>query len=337
MVMKVGLIGISYKSSDLYLRELLAKACLICFGGESENAARLNCVLISTCNRTEIYFSSEDLAETHSGILHLLRSKVDLPFEHKLYSYFGEDCFNHLAMVTTGLDSVIIAESEIQRQIKEAYENACLYHSLPSCMHFMFQKSLKIGKSIRTSSSLVRANVSLEATIYELGHILFKEIKTSAVLFIGNSEINRKIIRYFKLKGIDNLSLCTRGIVSAHELSQEYDLALLEWSKIPGWQGFDLVICGTNQHEYLIYPEQMGQTYPAKNKAIFDLSMPRNVDPRLSRDPLITLLNIEELGSFIDKKQQRHLVEIAQSEAYIRNAVERQLELFERKNAYTCV
>ncbi|HSW87186.1 MAG TPA: glutamyl-tRNA reductase [Rhabdochlamydiaceae bacterium] len=333
--MRVGLVGISYKSSDLYLRELLAKACQQCFGGESSHADRLNCVLLSTCNRTEVYFSAEDLAEAHSEILHLLRSWIDLPFEHKLYSYFGEDCFNHLALVTTGLDSVIIAESEIQRQVKEAYENACLYHHLPSCIHFMFQKSLKIGKWIRASSALVRTNVSLEGMIFELGQALFKNIKESSVLFIGNSEINRKIIRYFKLKGIDHLSLCTRGLVSAQEMSQEYRLHLLEWSNMSDWQDFDLVVCGTNQHEYLIHPGQM-RYHPAKNQVIFDLSMPRNVDPRLNRDPLITLLNIDELGRLIDKKQQWHQLEIIQSEEAIKKAVERQLELFDRKNAYAC-
>ena len=335
--MRVGLIGINYKSSELSLRELLAKVCQVCFGGESEDAERLCCVLLSTCNRTELYFSADDLAEAHSEILHILRAKVDLPFEHKLYSYFNEDCFTHLALVTTGLDSVIIAESEIQRQVKEAYENACLYHRLPSCMHFMFQKSLKIGKSFRTSSSLVRTNVTLEGLIYDLSQIIYKDIRSASLLFIGNSEINRKILGYFKHKEIHNLTLCTRGLVSAQELSREYDLNFLKWDDMSAWHEFDIVICGTNQHDYLIFPEQVPQGHLANNRMIFDLSMPRNADPRLSRHPQITLLNIEELGGLIDKRQKHHFLEIAAAEENIRSDVQWQLGIFEARSVYSTV
>lgn len=333
--MRVGIIGINFKSSELVLRELLAKACQICFGGESGEAERLNAVLLSTCNRTELYFSAEDLADAHSEILQLLRSKVETPFEHKLYSYFGEDCFFHLAEVASGLDSVIIAESEIQRQVKEAYEHACLYHDLPSCMHFMFQKSLKISKSIRTSFSfLTGANVSLEGIIHELGQNILKDLKSAEVLFIGNSEINRKILNYFKRKEVHQLTLCTRGRLSAQELAQEYALNLLEWSEMHTWQNFDVVICGTNQHDYLIYPEQLQAGCVPKNRIIFDLSMPRNADPRLTRHPQMAMLNIEELGRLIDKKQKRYFFEIAAASESVRESVKRQLEVFNRKSAY---
>ena len=105
--------------------------------------------MLSTCHRTEIYFSALNLAEAHSEILQVLRREIALAFEHELYSYFGFDCFLHLGYVVSGLDSVIIAESEIQRQVKVAYEEVQWYYPLPSCLHFLFQKSLKIGKEKR--------------------------------------------------------------------------------------------------------------------------------------------------------------------------------------------
>ena len=151
--MKIGMIGISTKSSELPLRELLAKACPKCLGGDSEAAAEYNVVLLSTCHRTEIYFSSEDLASTQTELLHVLRREIQEPFEHQIYSYFGIDCFVHLALVTAGMDSLILGESEIQRQVKMAYETACLYRALQSCLHFLFQKSLKIAQEARTGFS----------------------------------------------------------------------------------------------------------------------------------------------------------------------------------------
>ena len=120
--MRIGVLGINHKSSELPVREMLARACLCKFAKQAEIAQELYCVVLSTCNRTEIYFSADDLAVAHTLILSCLREEVPEPFEHKLYTYFGFDCFLHLAMVTSGLDSVILGESEIQRQVKIAYE-----------------------------------------------------------------------------------------------------------------------------------------------------------------------------------------------------------------------
>ena len=198
-------------------------------------------------------------------------------------------------------------------------------------MHFLFQKSLKIGKAIRTDSLLTTSTVSLEKVIFELSQIFLRNLKAARILFFGNSEINRKILHFFKNKEIDQLTLCTRGVVSAEELLREYHMQVLPWDQKEKWQDFDIVICGTTQHEYLIYPEQIQSQQQTKNRIIFDLGVPRNADPRLHRHPCLTLLNIEELGSLIEKKQQIHRMEIAAAEESVRQAVERQLEVFDRK------
>ena len=122
--MRVGLIGMNYKLFDLEIREHFAK--------EAERLLERNLgfplVLLSTCNRTEIYYSAEDLSEGHSAILSELKSGIGEFSDDNLYSYFGEQCFGHLAKVASGLDSVILGEAEIQRQVKEAYEKALEYY-----------------------------------------------------------------------------------------------------------------------------------------------------------------------------------------------------------------
>ncbi len=102
--LRVGVIGINYKTADLSLRETFARISERISG---ERALFLNhpTVLLSTCNRTEIYFSGEDLAEVHSDLLSFFRPYLNEPFEHLLYAYFGIDCFSHLSRVTSGLDS----------------------------------------------------------------------------------------------------------------------------------------------------------------------------------------------------------------------------------------
>lgn len=320
--MRVAVLGINYKSADLAIREVFAKACVRRFASEDQ----FPCVLLTTCNRTEIYFSASNLTDTHTEILGILRQEITQPFEHHVYSYFGEDCFAHLAGVTTGLDSAVLAETEIQRQVKVAYEQAGLRCPLPSAIHFLFQKCLKLGKWMRTRCGSSFNQMSLEALIFHFMKIISPQ---GRVFFLGNSEINRKIINYLKSKGVDALSLCTRAPLSAKEFAEEKQISLVPWDSLSSWTQWDTVICGTNHDEYLIREEALQEG--CTTRLILDLSLPRNADPRLGRHPQITLMNIEELGQVLHKKHQEYLEQVTSAQKEIRAAVEKQCALFQNK------
>jgi len=148
--MRIGLVGINHKLASLSLRESLAKAFRKCFGNSHPF------ILLLTCNRIELYFSSPDLAATHTAILSALKKETSCECDQKLYSFFGMECFLHLAKVTAGFDSAIMAETEIQGQVKQAYEEALKSKKLPSELHFLFQKSLHISKLCRSKYDLGR-------------------------------------------------------------------------------------------------------------------------------------------------------------------------------------
>jgi glutamyl-tRNA reductase len=325
--MQIGILGINHKSAEIDTREYVSKACQIRLSQESEVAEEYHCVVVSTCNRLEIYFSADNLAEAHSTLLNLLREEIDIPFEHKLYSFFGLDCFMHLAQVTAGLDSAIIAESEIQRQVKLAYEQTLLHYNLPSCMHFLFQKSLKFGKQIRSTLSLSQNQITIAKILFQISENFFKRLPDLPVLFIGNSEINRKVIAYFKRKGIQKITLCTRSLLSAKAMSEKEELSLLSWEKLSLWQDYPLVICGSNAPHSIVDKPHDGLC----TRLIFDLSIPRNVDPSLSRHPQLVLLNMEELTKLIEEKQEKNLFEIKRAEALILEGVQRCYSVFCQK------
>jgi glutamyl-tRNA reductase len=337
--MRIGVLGINHKSAEISIREHVSRACGIRISRDSETAEKYNCVILSTCNRTEIYFSVDNLADAHSALLNILREEIHFPFEHKLYSFFGFDCFMHLAQVTSGLDSAIIAESEIQRQVKVAYEQTLLYYNLPSCMHFLFQKSLKLGKQIRSTFSLSQNLVTIAKILFQISEHLLKELSDLPVLFIGNSEINRKVIAYFKRKGIWKMTLCTRSLLSAKEMAEKEGMALMSWERLSSWQEYPLVICGSNApHPIVDNPNEACAT-----RLIFDLSVPRNVDPTLSRHPHLVLLNMEELSALIERQQEKNLIEIHRAEMLILEGIQRHYHAFYQKEkrvagcvSYTC-
>lgn len=325
--MDVGVIGINHKSAELALLEDFSKVCQRHFG--QKGAHNFPFILLSTCNRCEIYFSSEELCETHSYLLNVLREDISYPFEHNLYSYFGKDCFFHLACVTSGMDSAIIGESEIQGQVKRAYEMASLakFNTLSYELHFLFQKSLKIGKEVRTRLSLTPALTTIEEAVLGASTHLLDNHTHLKILLVGLSEINQKVLKKFKKKGFNDITICNRTLEKAISMG----LPFLHWEDLfHKWYDFDLVIFGTKSPEYLLTLESLPTK--ATRNVIIDLSMPRNVDPKLSKQSGITLLNLENLAKSINRKRkiQREMMARAEKK-FIAHEIEKQMFLFEGK------
>lgn len=281
-MLNIGVLGINFKTADLQLREAMARAAQS-LSGERAIFFRHPIVLLSTCNRTEIYFSADDLAAAHSDLLAHFRKIVDVPFEHRLYSYFGIDCFAHLCRVTAGLDSAIFAETEIQRQVKVAYSHA---RGLPSCLHYAFQKALKVGKTVRNQLDQIRGP-TLYGTIWQLG-----EWKKKRILLVGYSEINRGFASFLMHKGVNRFSLCTRN----PEAVRLEGVDVVDRSLLAHWQSYDLIVCASRAEDYLIRGEGDGR------HLIFDLSVPRNVDPEVGKSA--RLYNIDQL---VQKKEMEPL------------------------------
>lgn len=327
--MRIGVVGINYRVANLALREQLARVCQDLFSKENSLAALIHGVVLSTCHRLEIYFSAENLAEAHVQILASLRNAVEEDFEQKLYTYFGIDCFTHLAAVTSGLDSVIVGESEIQKQVKNAYELAAGYYLLSKDMHYLFQKSLKIGKLIRSSGMLSLQQNTLPYTLWQMSQCVFENLQERRILFLGFSEINRRLMTYFQQKKVESITLCTRQTDQKIERVQ-----VVNWAQLSHWTQYDVIICGTYHSEYLLSASEIEQaTCTCSTKLIFDLSVPRTVDPELSQYPCVTLFNMEALEHLMERRSAEQHRQLERSQEMVFQAVHRYTILFHQKQA----
>ena len=344
-VLRVGVIGINFKTADLSLREAIARGAET-LSGEKALFFSHPTILLSTCNRTEIYFSADDLAEAHSDLLALLRTVIPEPFEPRLYSYFGIDCFAHLCRVAAGLDSAILAETEIQRQVKAAYLRSSNLVSLPGSIHYMFQKALKVGKAVRRELELERGAPTLFGTIWQMycahsgcvnlasrhsgpsfedrsSPILMQygpprdfqnldhsealqnsqnlsgrstaqsqldSVKKKKILLVGNSEINRGLAAFLSHRGIAQFTLCTQNPTHVD------GAVLCDRAELANWQDYDLIVTASKAGDFLIKGRALKKTL------IFDLSVPRNVDPAVGNTAL--LYNIEQVNQIIEQKRR---------------------------------
>lgn len=328
--MRVGVLGINHKLADLKLRELLAQSCEKRFSPGKSTHGIHHLVLLSTCNRTEIYFSSEELATTHSYLLNILRHEVGEEFDQKLYSYFGQDCFLHLCRVTAGLDSAIAAETEIQGQVKSAYESVLNYHELPSPLHYLFQKSLGTAKKIRSVLPFKPGLPDIEHAIFQAGQHLFSTPLQAKVLFVGASEINQRVLSFFKAKRFSSLHLCNRSHNRGLQMAEKHQIAFVPWEQIDTWHTYDWIILGTKSKEPLISERHL--THPNNGcKLIVDLGVPRNADTRLTKQPGITLFNIDQINHHLTIRKQRLADSLDLAEKLVLEATKQQMGLFQKK------
>ena len=305
--LKMGVLGINFKTASLHLREFIARGADR-LSGEKGLFFPHPTVLLSTCNRTEIYFSGDDLASVHSELLALLRLYIDEPFEYRLYSYFGIDCFAHLCRVASGLDSAILAETEIQRQVKVAYLQSAQRSRLPPCVHYAFQKALKVGKTVRSSLSLERSP-SLAGTIFTLSKAFWGDLASVNVLFVGYSELNRSLASYFLHRGVTDLTLCTKDPTRV----KQSGCIVVGREVLPEWHQFQLVICASKAGEYLI------SNGSRSRHLLFDLSVPRNIDPAVGLSS--QLYNIEQINQFMEHSQLAQSIDLDRCEEFVKTSV----------------
>lgn len=328
--MRVGVIGLSHKSADLDLRDSLAKVSLQRFTSGSSTHGEHCFVLLSTCNRTEVYFTSEDLTKSHSYLLSIFRRDLQVSFEHQLYSYFAYDCFKHLAFVTSGMDSAIIGETEIQGQVKLAYENACLYASLPSCLHFMFQKCLHIGKQLRAACDLESGVPSLSRVMHQTAESFFGRQQGKNVLFVGASRINHDILTYFLSKKQTNVTLCNRSKEKFESYKKYECLSFLHWEQRHCILDHDVIIFGTKAAHFLLSKEDVERSRSSR-LLLMDLSVPRNVDPRAGLVPGVTLLNIDHIDRIVKNRRRVKGREFERARQILLEFIDRQFVIYSQK------
>ncbi|MGH2613273.1 MAG: hypothetical protein ACRDFB_09555 [Rhabdochlamydiaceae bacterium] len=315
--MQVGVLGINHKSAQLKLREQVAQVCCACQEPDK--------VVLSTCNRIEVYFSGENLAETQCQVFVELKKRLNHSSEHAFYSYFGTECFYHLACVIAGIDSKLLAESDIQRQVKVSYEMARFRGHLSPALHYLFQKSLKLAKDARSKFALFQSTIHLEGMVYQIVDSILEE--NPSLLLIGNSEMNRKIIHYFYRRKKGRMTLVSRDLQTAHPFALDYGLTLKSREELLQAHLYDGIISATMAEDYLL----TSLVPYRQTRLILDLSVPRSVHPDLGSDPSLTLLNMEQMGELFAHAHTVRHAEVEQVKKFLETSVHAYAERYQKK------
>src|SRR4029077_8060264 len=218
--MSLFCVGLSYHTADVETRERFAghaeTDCILRGAGCTE------ALLLATCNRVEVYAASEkrvstdEIARCLARAIESGRSEYAPPF----YRYEDEKCVQHLFCVTSGLDSMVVGESEILGQAKKAYESARTSGAVGPSLHRLFQRAFRVAKQVRTHTDIARGAVSVGSVAVELAQRIFGKLSQCKVLVLGAGETSERTTRALVSRGVTDLRVSNRSLDRAGELAQ---------------------------------------------------------------------------------------------------------------------
>lgn len=280
----IGVVGTSHKNANLATREVITKALSSC-----EEKIKGKGILLITCNRAEWYFCSNTPATIHQEMVSHLRKVAGDDVVSHLYTFFGLECFHHLGKVVSGLDSIFVGETEIQGQVKAAYDTARKSGFLPQELHFLFQRALHTGKVVRNTMELPEHQGLCEQVLLLVTNHM-KTVDQPSILLIGTSMVNTTLARSLQATKAD-ITISNRTNERAKALASDIGGHMLSWDDLPRlWCRFPCVIAATRSEDYLLRSSTTSMTLPCQ--LLIDLGVPRNIDPALAC-PERTIVNIE--------------------------------------------
>ena len=325
----VGLISINYKIAPLNIRERL-------FFDNSEKLVFHNhlrkeldiegLMIISTCNRTEIYFEFENHIGQENKFLHSVVKELVVFKKYKdslsphLNNLTGSyKVANHLFRLVSGLESMIIGEFQIVEQLKDAYYFSKKHKMLGPILGRMIQKSLETGKYIRTNTEIGRGAVSVSyAAVEQITNNY--DLKNAKFLCVGLGETSKLSIRHLHQKGIKKIKITNRTKSKLNAFCKElgYESILFTDYK-KEILNCDVVIFSTSSKSPLLTKKDIEQKIKKrKNKLLLvDLSVPRNLSHDLEEVNNIEIINIDNLKDTVNENYKKRKAEVIKAELYI--------------------
>lgn len=306
--MRLQMVGCSYHNSSLATRERLAFSAPQAAEALQALRARFpqaEAVLLSTCNRVEIYTAAEDsdCVPTHAEVAQFVADFHGL----KLYEIFdelfervGEDAVRHLFTVAASLDSMVVGEPQILSQVKQAYELANQRQSTGPLTHCVFQAAVRVARRVAAETTLHQRRVSIPSVaVADLARQIFERFDDKKILLIGAGEMCEETWRYLQDEGARDVTIINRNFVRAQQLAQRWQGRAAPWEQLPeAIVQADLVVSTTGAERPIVALADFKAIEHRRYQRtlfILDLAVPRDFEPAIGDRLGVILYSIDDL------------------------------------------
>ncbi|HEV3468523.1 MAG TPA: glutamyl-tRNA reductase [Pyrinomonadaceae bacterium] len=331
--MSIVLVGLNHKTAPVEVRERLAFSDEALAGhlralvdGEVVREG----LIVSTCNRVEILAAaptarSADAASRLGDFLGAARAVPVELFSGHLYTHADEAAVRHVFRVASSLDSMVVGEPQVLGQVRRAYSLAVEAGTAGRVLHRLVHHALRVAKRVRTETGIAASAVSLSYTAVELGKKIFGSLKGATVLLVGAGEMAELAAQHLAHAGASRLLVANRTYETAQRLAVQFGGEAVEFGALAEHlHEADICICSTGAHEFIITPEMAAAAREARqNRPAFfiDISVPRNVDPRVGRLPNLFVFDVDDLEAVVASNIREREREAERAELIVESEV----------------
>ncbi len=308
--MSIIVIGLNHKTADIELREKLAFSDTRIPEGVQGilNLPEMReIIILSTCNRVELYLYGDSAPETPDKVKLFLSDfhSVELDrLDRSLYTHTGLDAVRHVFRVASSLDSMVLGEPQILGQVKDAYNRALSMKSTGLMLNKLMKKAASVAKRVRTETKIAENAVSISYAAVELAKKIFQDLREEVFMLLGAGEMAELAARHLVNSGVKEIVVSNRTHERGCSLADEFCGRAVKFEDFKHELiNTDIIICSTGAPEYVLRLKDMeGVMKERRNKPVFliDISVPRNIDPKINNLDNVYLYDVDDLQNVVD-------------------------------------
>lgn len=327
--MLIATLGMSHRSAPVEVRETVAFPP--CAGRaflrrlKEENLAA-EAVLLSTCNRTELYAVVEDEGAKYR-LLDILADDRGVDrgaLERDTYWLTDAEAVRHLYRVASSLDSMVVGEAQILGQVREAYRAATEDECTGPVLNRLFHTSLRVGKQVRTRTGIGDSSISVPHVAVKMAEDVFGTLEGRRALVVGAGEMSELVVKHLRGRGISELRIANRTTERARNLADRVGGNVVGFGSLSGELAeADVVVSSTGSGEWVIGSDDVAEALSGRTEPLFfiDIAVPRDVDPTVQTLGRAYLYDIDDLQAVVERNVEGREQAAAEGEALIQPEV----------------
>lgn len=309
-MMPLTLIGLNHTTAPVSLRERLYFAPQALPPIFSELLALpdvLEVAVLSTCNRTEILFVGGDAASVIASLAsHAAITPAEL--HPHLYQFVEREALTHLFRVACGLDSLVLGETQILKQVRDALDAARQHGAAGTTISGVLEHALAVGKRARAETAISDGSFSVGRAGAEMARVLFPDLATSPVLILGAGKMSELTARHLAAHGVQSIFVANRTFAHAEELAEQLGGQAIHYDALQTMlTQVDILISSTSAPHYVLHADEIARIMAERHGrplCLIDIAVPRDIDPDCAAIPGIHLVNIDNLVA-VAQEQRR--------------------------------
>ena len=320
--MKIVVLGLNHKTAPLEIREKLAFDTVQTTQALCElkkRFAQVEFVLISTCNRVELYCAGKHCQGADTAKLAEFFSEfhgIELDqFRQFIYAYENEDAVRHLLTVASSLDSLVVGEAQIIGQVKDSYKLACAAKTTGKILNRLFHCAFATSKKVYTTTSISNGRVSVAGVAVELAKQLFADISTAKVVVIGAGDTGQLLVQHLLQAGARNITVVNRSYDRGLKVAEQYGIRADKWEQLNEQLiGANIAIASASVQDYLFRKDSFKEIIAHRKEGtllIIDIAVPRNFEPAVNELEGLYLYSVDDLSAVVEQNRKARQQDVA--------------------------